>query len=85
MNIPVRRRFATIHWSLVLQARGKPTESARMALSELCAAYWLPLSAFIRHRSGNAHDAQDLTQEFFTQLLFKDYLSNVDPERGKFR
>jgi RNA polymerase sigma factor (sigma-70 family) len=69
----------------VLQARGKQIDSARMALSELCEAYWLPLYAFIRHRSGNAHDAQDLTQDFFTQLLSKDYLNDVDPDRGRFR
>jgi len=68
-----------------LQARGNRTESVHMALSELCEAYWLPLYAFIRHRCGNAHDAQDLTQEFFTQLLSKNYLNDVDPERGRFR
>ena len=68
-----------------MQARGNQTESAHMALSELCEAYWLPLYAFIRHRSGSVHDAQDLTQQFFTQLLSKDYLNDVDPKRGRFR
>jgi RNA polymerase sigma-70 factor (ECF subfamily) len=33
----------------------------------------------------NAHDAQDLTQGFFAQLLEKDYLRAADPRRGKFR
>jgi RNA polymerase sigma-70 factor (ECF subfamily) len=31
------------------------------------------------------HDAQDLTQAFFAELLEKDYLQAADPRRGKFR
>jgi RNA polymerase sigma-70 factor (ECF subfamily) len=30
-------------------------------------------------------EAQDLTQEFFSRLLAKNYLKSVVPERGKFR
>src|SRR5262249_46332819 len=32
-----------------------------------------------------AEDAQDLTQDFFARLLEKDYLGQVDPQRGSFR
>ena len=31
------------------------------------------------------HEAQDLTQAFFAQLLSKKYLNDVQPERGRFR
>ena len=30
-------------------------------------------------------EAQDLTQEFFTRLIEKDYLDSVEPEKGRFR
>jgi RNA polymerase sigma-70 factor (ECF subfamily) len=51
----------------------------------LCQLYWYPLYAYARRHVPNAHDAQDLTQSFFAQLLEKDYLRAADPRRGKFR
>jgi RNA polymerase sigma factor (sigma-70 family) len=78
-------RFATTRWSLVLQAKDKVSADARDALSDLCRAYWYPLYVLIRRRSGDRQEAQDLTQEFFTKLLAKDFLDDVDPSRGRFR
>lgn len=79
------RQFPATHWSVVLAARGDPTEQSGRALEELCRAYWLPIYAFVR-RSGHApEDAQDLTQGFFTRVIEKNYLRQVDQERGRFR
>lgn len=58
---------------------------SRRALSELCAIYWYPLYAFVRQRGSNADDAQDLTQEFFAELLDKETLRVADRHRGRFR
>jgi len=55
------------------------------ALDQLCHAYWWPLYAFIRRRGYEAHDAQDLTQEFFSRLLAHDFLHAVDRGKGRFR
>lgn len=55
------------------------------AMERLCAAYWLPLYAYVRHRGYSPEDAEDLTQEFFCRLLQKNYLAAVDPRKGKFR
>jgi len=78
-------RFATTRWSLVLQARDRPSPDSREALADLCRAYWYPLYALIRRRSRDGHEAQDLTQGFFARLLEKDFLDDVDPARGRFR
>jgi RNA polymerase sigma-70 factor (ECF subfamily) len=78
-------RFVTTHWSLVLAAADRDEAKARAALAELCAAYWPPLYSFVRRLGYDAEQAQDLTQEFFTRLLEKDYLKAADQERGKFR
>ena len=78
-------RFATTRWSLVLKAKDRPSPDAAEALADLCRAYWYPLYAMIRRRSRDGHEAQDLTQEFFTRLLEKDFLDEVDPARGRFR
>ena len=51
----------------------------------MCRTYWWPLYAFVRRRGYEAHDAQDLTQEFFARLLAKDFLQGVDRSKGKFR
>jgi RNA polymerase sigma-70 factor (ECF subfamily) len=69
----------------VLAAREETSERADAALESLCKLYWWPLYAFVRRRGYDAHDAHDLTQEFFARLLHKNYLRAVDPRKGRFR
>src|SRR5262245_28274842 len=76
--------FPTTHWSVVLTAREESPRAAD-ALAQLCEVYWYPVYAYIRRRGHGPHDAQDLTQEFFAQLLKKNFLKAVRQERGKFR
>lgn len=78
-------RFATTHWSVVLATGEDDWARARLALEELCGAYWYPLYSYVRRRGYPPHDAQDLTQGFFARLLEKDYLAAADRSRGKFR
>jgi RNA polymerase sigma-70 factor (ECF subfamily) len=79
------QKFATTHWSWIQAARDGRSSQARDALASLCAAYWYPLYAFVRHSGHKPHDAQDLTQAFFLRLLEKDYLRTADRARGRFR
>jgi hypothetical protein len=82
---PGAREFQTTRWSLALAAQhaGDATR-AHKAMSELCRDYWYPLYAFVRRRGHATHDAQDLTQAFFTDLLERNP-TVADPSRGKFR
>ncbi len=77
-------RFVTTQWTRVLEARGESAE-AKAALSDLCAAYYAPVFAFIRHRAPDEDTARDLTQEFFARLLAGKGIAQVDPQRGRFR
>ena len=77
--------FRTTHWSVVLAAGGSPAPEAAVALERLCATYWYPLYSFLRRQGQSPHDAQDLTQSFFAQLLEKNSLQSVNPGKGKFR
>ena len=77
--------FDTTHWSVVLSASDAVESKADAALEALCRAYWPPLYAYVRRQGHSPHDAQDLTQEFFSRLLEKKYLRLADPERGRFR
>jgi DNA-directed RNA polymerase specialized sigma24 family protein len=76
--------FLTTHWTVVLDAKGSG-DQAQSALENLCQTYWYPLYAFIRRQGYLPHDAQDLAQGFFERLLSKDYLRQVNREKGKFR
>ena len=77
--------FGTTHWSVVCQAGAAPSPEAEAALEKLCRAYWKPVYGFIRWRGYPQEDAEDLTQEFFAQLLSRRDLSGLDRARGKFR
>src|SRR6266404_3767306 len=77
--------FSATHWSVILAAGSSKSPQAQQALETLCGRYWYPLYAFLRREGLNSHDAQDLTQDFLTHFLDKDYLADVDRGRGKFR
>jgi RNA polymerase sigma-70 factor (ECF subfamily) len=77
--------FTTTHWSVVLAARDMASPGADVALAELCRTYWYPLYAFVRRKGHGPEDAQDLTQAFFARLLEKNYVTQADRERGRFR
>ncbi len=76
--------FVTTRWTQVLSARGDSPE-ARAALSDLCAAYYAPVLAFVRHSIRDPEAAGDLTQGFFAQLLSCQGLDTVEPGRARFR
>ena len=77
--------FATTLWSQVFAATAPDQTKGWSALESLCERYWYPLYGFAR-QSGKGHeDARDLVQGFFEQLLSRSYLSQADPNRGKFR
>lgn len=86
MNKPNQAEsFATTHWSMVLAAGHKSAPQSEQALAELCQAYWGPVYTFVRRKIAAVHDAQDLTQAFFTRLLERNLLAVAEPERGRFR
>ena len=77
--------FATTRWTVVLRARDASDDAGRAALEQLCRAYWRPLRAFALRAGHNPEDAEDFTQDFFLRLLSRDALSNVSPDKGRFR
>src|SRR5438093_10200841 len=79
------RVFATTHWSVVMAAGDGESESAQRALETLCRAYWYPIYVYVRRKGYGADEAQDLTQEFFAQLIAKEHLRLADQQKGKFR
>jgi RNA polymerase sigma-70 factor (ECF subfamily) len=77
--------FVTTQWSVVLAAGDGDLDGAATALDQLCRKYWYPIYAFVRRRGSDSHEAEDLTQAFFADLLEKASLKQVDRRKGKFR
>ena len=77
--------FPSTRWSRVVAAADLAAPDARLALEELCSAYWYPIYAFVRRKGNNAEKALDLTQSYFARLLEERVLAAADPRKGRFR
>ena len=84
MSVTSPEAFPTTGWSHVRLAGGDSAK-ARAALNELCRKYWRPLYAFIRHSGLSPHDAEDLAQAYFGDLLDRGYIERADQAKGRFR
>lgn len=72
------RSFAPTRWTLVLRAKGEDS-AARAALSDLCAAYYAPVVAFLRHRLRTDDAAREQAHAFFARILEGRSLAGVKP------
>lgn len=93
MSVPPQEKnerdelFASTRWTIVLEAGDSAAAAAQSlnALSELCRIYWRPLYVFLRRTGYGSHDAQDLTQGFFADLIETRSYARADREKGRFR
>jgi len=71
---------------VVADAGGADSKLRRVAVDELCQNYWPPIYAFLRRRGLSPSEAEDVTQDFFVDLISDDRLiTTADPGKGKFR
>ncbi len=79
--------FRSTRWTVVLAAGQSEDTSgkAQRALSELCRIYWRPLYLFLRRKGYTTDDAQDLTQDFFGDLIATRSYARADRSKGRFR
>lgn len=75
--------FHPTRWTLVLRSRGEG-EDAKAALSDLCAACYEPVVAFLR-REGRSEDAARETAHAFFETVLAGGIGAPDPARGRFR
>jgi RNA polymerase sigma factor (sigma-70 family) len=81
---PAPSGFNTTRWSVISRATTRSPEG-RAALETLCQAYWFPVYAFARKQGCSPTDAEDVTQDFFAEIVQSEFLQRADPERGRFR
>lgn len=70
---------------MVVASREQDSDLRRDSLDELCQAYWYPLFAYLRRKGHAPEAAADYVQGFFVELIDKDFLDAVSPEKGRFR
>ena len=76
--------FHTTRWTQVRHAKEASPEGRR-ALSELCVAYYEPVTTFLRYELRDSDAARELAHDFFAQILAGNGIFNAVKERGRFR
>ncbi|MCM3877854.1 MAG: hypothetical protein NEA02_15715 [Thermoanaerobaculia bacterium] len=78
--------FPETRGSLIAAMTSGDRRERDRALETLAGAYWKPVYTYVRLKAGREHeDAADLTQEFFAQLVEKDWLARFDPSKARLR
>lgn len=85
VNAEKSSMFPNTRWTMVLQLRSSSEPLRQRAFEELCLAYWKPLYVFARRCGHSPPDAEDFTQGFFAQLLRREDLGTLAPEKGRLR
>lgn len=79
-------KFPPTRWSAILGARSADSKERTRALETVVEAYWKPVYKYVRIRwSKSNEDAKDLTQEFFSRVIEKNYLADFDPRKARLR
>ncbi|HEY1940417.1 MAG TPA: sigma-70 family RNA polymerase sigma factor [Candidatus Angelobacter sp.] len=78
--------FPLTRHSVVAAAQGRDLEERAQAIDAITGSYWRPVYKYVRMRWHiEREDAEDFTQDFFSRLLEKDFLTSYDPAKGKLR
>jgi DNA-directed RNA polymerase specialized sigma24 family protein len=77
--------FPTTRWTLISRVRHGSDAEVAQAMEDLCRDYWYPIYAFGRRAGFSAHDAEDLTQLFFQNLVTSEGIREARQEEGRLR
>lgn len=71
-------------WTQLIRSRGGDTV-AQEALGQIVGLYWRPIHVCVQKRGFDEHDAEDITQEFLSNIVQKGHFDRIDPSKGKLR
>lgn len=77
--------FPTTSWSLVQRVQKGTEEDALKAMGEICQIYWYPIYVYVRRHGFSQHDAEDLVQFFFEQMIARETIQAAKEEKGRLR
>jgi len=73
--------FPSSIWTTILSVRKDPGRVRDLVVRR----YRQPVYDFIKRQGISHEDAEDITQEVFSQICRDGFLERVDPKKGKFR
>ena len=76
--------FLTTCWTRVCLAKAD-SEDGRLALAELCKAYYEPVVSYLRSVLRDGDAARDMSHSFFAEVLGGGQIGGAEPDRGRFR
>ena len=80
------RDFPITRGSVIEALTSEDAEVRRAAADVVARAYWMPIATTLQMRWRlEPADAEDLTQEFLAEALFKEWLARYDPAKARFR
>ena len=85
MELEPKAAFPATVWTVIRFAKDRECNEYFAAMNDLITSYWRPIFYFLRVRGYQFHEAQDLAQEFFLNLMERSWITRADPTRGKFR
>ena len=85
MDFGASAQFPATAWTVVRAAKDRHSPEGVEALNRCIAGYWRPVFYFVRAKGYSVHEAENLTQEFFSQFFERDWIRRADPHRGRFR
>jgi hypothetical protein len=68
-------------WTQLMRSRGGDTV-AQEAIGQIVGLYWRPIHVCVQKRGFDAHDAEDITQDFLSNIVQKASSSVSIPRRG---
>lgn len=79
-------KFSTTRWTVIVNSQTSDEDCKRVILDELFQKYWKPVYVYIRKKGYDNEKAKDLTQGFFTEIVWqRDLIQFVNPQKGRFR
>ena len=78
-------RFPATRWTLIREVQQGDAVDARRAMEDICRSYWYPIYAFARSSGFAVEDAEDVTQQFFQDIITHESLLRAREDDGRLR
>ena len=78
--------FETTRWTQIEKAKTQDQERRQTSVNNLIERYRKPVYCYLRRKGYKYEDAEDLTQGFFTEIVFgRELVQKADKTKGRFR
>ncbi len=85
-GIDLAGEMQTTAWELLAATQADDAATRREAIETFARQYWKPIYVYLRAKGHPEHEASDLTQGFFADVVLeRDLIGRADRRQGRFR